>query len=328
MKRCIDVQPNDNELTLSKLGKRVDPCEDVGIDDHGLYPHLRCESIRIRPGVRLVMANHVQNHRIHMDYAIDRAPVSFCFNLSQRIRCTMRQGRRSTTVAERVPGDGVIAYLPKTQGTVDIFPDRHVAGVSLHFSVPVFHELFPTLPECLTNLKAGDNVACKNRQVYRQARFSAETLHVLKQILQCPYTGDIRKVFLEAKSLELAALNMAEWTPKNSSAPQDLGSRDVDRIKEAYHILLTRLDNPLSLVDLSLTVGLNRNKLNRGFKALYGGTVFALLRQARLSKASFLLGNSDLSLSEIAFTVGYNSQANFTTAFRKFFGTPPNTFRR
>ena len=103
---------------------------------------------------------------------------------------------------------------------------------------------------------------------------------------------------------------------------------DVDRIKEAYHILLTRLENPPSLVDLSLTVGLNRNKLNRGFKVLYGGTAFTLLRQARLSKARLLLGNSDLSLSEIAFTVGYNSQANFTTAFRRFFGTPPNTFRR
>ncbi|GAB6905086.1 AraC family transcriptional regulator [Desulfosarcina cetonica] len=328
MKRRIDVRPNDNRLTLSELGKRSDPCEDVGIDDHGFYPYLRCESIRIRPGVRLVMADHTLDRQICMKYEIDRAPVSFCFSLSQRMRCTMRQGHRSTTVAERVPGDGVIAYLPKTQGTVDIFPDRHVAGVSLHFSVAAFCDLFPSPPECLAHLTATAHGSWKDKPVYRQTRFSAKTLHVLEQIMGCPYTGDIRNVFLEAKALELVALNMAERVPGHCPVSPELDRRDVDRVKEAYHILLTRLDHPPSLVDLSRSVGLNRNKLNRGFKALYGGTAFALLRRERLSKARFLLDNSDLSLSEIALSVGYNSQANFTTAFRRRFGTPPNTFRR
>ncbi len=263
-----------------------------------------------------------------MDYEIDRAPVTFCFSLSQRIRCTMRNGFRSTMVVERVPGDGVLAYLPQTKGTVDIFPDRRVAGVSLHFSVSAFLDLFPSPPKCLAHLEAGANGPCKNRPVYRQNSFSYEALHVLKHIIECPYTGDMRRVFLEAKTLELAVINMAEWAPKVPTEPPDLGRRDVNRIKEAYHILLTRLDHPPSLVDLGRIVGLNRNKLNCGLKALYGGTAFTLLRRARLSKARFLLGNSDLSLSEIAFAVGYNSQANFATAFRRHFGTTPNTFRR
>ncbi len=276
-----------------------------------------------------MVANHARNRRIRMNYEIDRAPISFCFSLSQRIRCTMRHGSRSTTVTERIPGDGVLAYLPHTRGDVDIFPDhQRVAGVSLHFSVPVFRELFTSLPTYLAHIGEGVKGPLKTKPVYRQTRFNAEILYVLRQILECPYTGDIRDVFLEAKALELAALKMAELPPGGSTESTDLGRRDTDRIKEAYQILLTRLEHPPSLVDLSRIVGLNRNKLNHGFKALYGGTAFSLLRQARLSKARFLLNNSDLSLSEIAFAVGYNSQSNFTTAFRRHFGTPPKTFRR
>ena len=328
MRRRIDVILNGSGSTSTKSGKCIDPTAEVDIDDSDRHPSLRCENIRIRPGVRLMVANHAQNRQIRMDYKIDRAPISFCFSLSQRMRCTMGHGLRSTTVMERLPGDGVLAYLPQTQGTVDIFPDRRVAGVSLHFSVPAFLELFPSPPKCLAHLGGGANGASNNRPVYRQTRFSAETLHVLKQIMECPYTGDIRRIFLEAKALELAVLKMAEWLQKDSKRPSDMGRRDIDRIKEAYHILLTRLDHPPSLVDLSRIVGVNRNKLNRGFKALYGCTAFSLLRQARLSKARSMLDNSDLSLSEIAFAVGYNSQANFATAFRRHFGKPPNTFRR
>ena len=262
-----------------------------------------------------------------MEYEIERAPVSFSYTLSERIRCTIRHGLRSSTVSERVPGDGVLAYLPQTTGTVEIFPDRRVVGVSLHFSVSAFKELFPSLPPFLEHLDADLCGPSASKPVYRQTRFGTDTIHVLDQILRCPYTGNLRRLFFEAKTLELAALKMAEFGQDRAKAPPHPGRRDIDRIHEAYHILATRLDCPPSLVDLSRIVGLNRNKLNCGFKALFGDTAFNLLRYARLSKARSLLKDTDLSLSEIALAVGYNSQANFTTAFRKHYGKTPKAVR-
>lgn len=41
-----------------------------------------------------------------------------------------------------------------------------------------------------------------------------------------------------------------------------------------------------------------------------------------------MLKSTDMSLSEIALAVGYNSQANFTTAFRKHYGKTPKIVRR
>ena len=328
MRRRIDVKTYSGGSPSSESGNRVDQTAEVDIDDSDSHPSLCCENIRIRPGVRLMVANHTLGRRVRIDYEIDRAPISFSYTLSERIRCTMRHGLRSSTVAERLPGDGVLAYLPQTKGTIDIFADRRIVGVSLHFSVPAFKTLFPSLPRCLEHLDTKPGGASTIKPVFEKSRFGIDTFQVLMQILQCPYTGDVRRLFLEAKALELTALKMAEWGQGESVAPPALRRRDIDRIQEAYHILLTRLDHPPSLIDLSRTVGLNRNKLNHGFKALFGDTAFNLLRHARLSKARSLLSDSDLSLSEIALAVGYNNQANFTTAFRKHYGTTPKTVRR
>ncbi len=81
-----------------------------------------------------------------------------------------------------------------------------------------------------------------------------------------------------------------------------MNHRELDRIREVHHTLLARLDDPPSLTDLSRLAGINRNKLNRGFKQLYGNTAFNVLRDARLSKARVLLQETDLNLSEVAFS--------------------------
>lgn len=327
MRRRINVKTNDDTISApSGHGFFLPP--EVDIEDRNSHTGFCLENIRIRPGVRLLVANNFQGRQFHMDFEIDRAPVSFSFTLSGRMRCTIKHGWRSKTVAERSPGDAVLAYLPQTSGTVEIFTGGHAGGVSLHFSLPAFNGLFPSLPQPLEHLAAGTGGPWKCGPVYHQSRFGAETLHVLQQILQCPYAGDIRRLFFEAKVLELVALEMAHGHSSETTQPSNFGRRDIDRVKEAYHILLTRLDAPPSLVDLSRIVGLNRNKLNCGFKRLYGDTAFNLLRQARLAKALSLLEDSDINLSEIALSVGYNSQANFTTAFRRRYGHTPKTVRR
>jgi len=154
MQRRIDVKLNGNGSPSSEFGKCAEPNAEVDIDDSTCNPTLCFENIRIRQGVRLVVANHTLRQRVHIAYEIDRAPISFSYTLSERVRCTMRHGLRTRRVAERLPGDGILAYLPQTTGTIDIFADRRVLGVSLHFSVTAFKDLYPWLPSDLQHLDA------------------------------------------------------------------------------------------------------------------------------------------------------------------------------
>jgi AraC-like DNA-binding protein len=240
----------------------------------------------------------------------------------------MHNGSRGKKTFERGAGDGVLAYLPQTRGILESPRGEYVLGVSLFFPIDIFLDLF-NINGLL--LRTSLPLTSRNRRgaaFYHQAKFEPETHLVLRQILQCPYDGEVRKLFMEAKSLELVALKLAELGPAKLGDVSELKKREMEQVREAYQIILESLADPPSLMQLSRVVGLNRNKLNQGFKKLYGDTVFNVLRNARLAKASYLLQNTELSLPEIAYSIGYNSQANFTTAFRQHFGQTPKNVRQ
>nr|WP_247878461.1 helix-turn-helix transcriptional regulator [Niveispirillum sp. SYP-B3756] len=88
-------------------------------------------------------------------------------------------------------------------------------------------------------------------------------------------------------------------------------------------MLLADLAKPPSLRQLAGAAGLNEKRLNEGFRALYGATVFECLRNARLEKGRQLLFDDQLPLKTIAWQVGYTHVNNFITAYRNHFGEPP-----
>ncbi len=149
----------------------------------------------------------------------------------------------------------------------------------------------------------------------------------LQQILNCPYQGAIARMYLESKVWELMALQLAQITEdKERQSQHFLKKEDRDRLYLAQVILGDRLDNPPSLKDLAQEIGLNQCTLKRGFRHLFGTTVFGYLYQQRMEYARQLLSEQDLSVGQVAKIVGYSSQSRFATAFRKKFGVNPKAF--
>jgi len=326
MNRHIDV--NEGEKASTQSVSAEDACLlKVVVDQDEKNGETLFENIALNSGLRMIVGNYVVPRRFRMAYEVERAPLTFCYNLSQRMRVTINSCDRNEQVVQRSPGDGAIAYLPKTRGMVESQGGR-ISGVSLHFSIPAFGELFDKIPECLKKLDIVHCGATRERRLFQQSPFNGDTFLVLKQILECPYKGELRRLFFEAKSLELVALKLSELENEDKKNASILTHQDLERVHEARCTLLARLEDPPSLTALSRLAGINRNKLNHGFKQLYGKTAFNVLRDARLSKARTLLQQSDLNLAEVAFSVGYNSQANFTKAFQRHFGQTPKTVRR
>jgi AraC-like DNA-binding protein len=327
MHQQIDDSGSNEKQVRSLHHKRSTVDGEVIINSSSSDPEGELDIFRPRPDLAIIIARHTHPPPLRITFEIEQAPLSFCYNLSHRDRCTMTDGTRNRKVMERSPGDGVLAYLPLTRGVVETREGETVGGVSLHFCEHTFREMFEDLPQYLRGLGTGRLETVERRRLYHQAPFSEDTFIVLKQILDCPYRGNIRRLFLEAKSLELVSLKLFELEQNRTQKTSIPHHRDLERVREAHHILIKNLSCPPSLADLSRKVGINRNKLNYGFKKLYGETVFNVLRNARLSRAWSLLQSSELTLSEIALSVGYNNQANFTTAFRRRFGKTPKTVR-
>lgn len=150
----------------------------------------------------------------------------------------------------------------------------------------------------------------------------------LQQILQCPYEGFTKRLFLESKIWELLALILEQELECRQGKPLvvKLKPDDVDRLYQAKAIVQQNLDNPPSLMRFAHQVGLNECTLKQGFRQLFNMTVFGYLRQCRMERAKLLLMQGHISVYEAAQAVGYTSQSRFANVFRKTFGVNPKTF--
>ena len=112
------------------------------------------------------------------------------------------------------------------------------------------------------------------------------------------------------------------------SAPSaSLSSTDRARIAAARQIVDREWSAKLTLEQIARTCGINRGKLARGFRELYGCTVIEALAERRLAEAQRQLIATDLPIALIGYRNGYQNNAAFTRAFGRRFGLSPSTFR-
>lgn len=87
-------------------------------------------------------------------------------------------------------------------------------------------------------------------------------------------------------------------------------------------------DVRLSLTALSQELGINQRTLGRRFKAQTGSTFRSMLKKLRVDAAAAKLENHELSVKELAYSLGYSATSNFERDFRDVYGTSPGAHRR
>jgi AraC-like DNA-binding protein len=150
---------------------------------------------------------------------------------------------------------------------------------------------------------------------------------VLRQILNCPYQGLTKQLYLEGKILELLALRL-EYLQENPNFNKSttLKPHQLDSIYHARDILINNINNPPSLINLARQVGLNDCTLKKGFQEIFGTTVFGYLHEYRMEEAKELLLEKKMNVTQVAQIVGYEARTSFIRAFRKKFGVSPTAY--
>lgn len=147
----------------------------------------------------------------------------------------------------------------------------------------------------------------------------------VQKIFNTTYTGNTRLLFLKSQVNELLAHFYALLTTDKKT---DLSEKDKNKLFQAKEIVTTHYSKPPSITQLSQMVGLNSNKLKKNFKEMFGIPVFKYIQEERLHKAYELLRDSDRTVQESAWEVGYESLSSFSNAFYKKFGTRPNDVKQ
>lgn len=149
---------------------------------------------------------------------------------------------------------------------------------------------------------------------------------LIRDIKQCRQTGAMRNLLIQSKIFELLALQLGQMQDFTQNIP-GLNAAETMRVEELKTYLDAHFLEEFTLPQLGRMCLLNEFKLKRGFKALFGTTVFAYLRKLRMDFAASLLLDSSKNIEEISQMLGYEHPQHFSTAFKSYHGSKPSSFR-
>ncbi|MHB9023292.1 MAG: helix-turn-helix domain-containing protein [Armatimonadota bacterium] len=104
-------------------------------------------------------------------------------------------------------------------------------------------------------------------------------------------------------------------------------SRSLLQLGEAISRLDRQYQEPISVPELAETAHLSVNQFLRVFKRATSMTPVTYLLQVRLRKAAELLMDSEYSITDVAFRVGYNDSNYFSRQFKLKYGISPRDYR-
>lgn len=153
------------------------------------------------------------------------------------------------------------------------------------------------------------------------------TRMVLEALLNHSYTDSLENIYINAQTQMLLLYSMECM----------LGDKDIDsfqckflaneadreKIIKAREVLLQHIGEPITIKELSRKVAINECYLKKGFKELFGTTIFDFYQSQRMEHARYLLYEKGLSVTEVSIMLGYSSISHFSTAFKKHTGLKP-----
>lgn len=151
---------------------------------------------------------------------------------------------------------------------------------------------------------------------------------LLTDLMNHPFTDSMANIFVNAQTqmLLLHAMGcMANEEPgvEQFSCKFLTNEEDREKIAHAREVLLQHICEPLTIKELSRKAAINECYLKKGFKEMYGTTIFDFFQTQRMEHAKYLLYEKGLTVTDVSNQLGYSSISHFSTAFKKHTGIKP-----
>lgn len=195
---------------------------------------------------------------------------------------------------------------------------------TLHY-IMFENDLFKEITSCNENFK-------KTKQVYKSDYIDVRLNNImtnhqkilLNDLLKISTLDNkLHELYIESKLLDLVYSTINNIDIKEETDNIYLNSKDIESLNRAKELLIKNMANPPSLKELAYKSAINEFKLKKGFKQVFGTTVYGFLQEYRLNKAKYLLENNEINIGEASFLVGYKSISHFSKIFKEQFGITP-----
>ncbi len=104
--------------------------------------------------------------------------------------------------------------------------------------------------------------------------------------------------------------------------------KNVRKLKNVLSFIRGAFDRPITLEEMADAAGVSPQYFSAFFKSMTGKTPFAYVGSYRIERACRKLLGSDLSVTDIAYSCGFNDLSYFIKSFKAEKGVTPTAFRR
>lgn len=280
---------------------------------------------RIRDDIFVVIENFSYN-----DSRFEIAPsddlVQFYFKLSGDLTMDVSQDKRLHLSRPSL----LISHMPQgAQFSQSIAPRAHERSVALNVRPSFLADTF-LLPEVSEphRLEALFRNPASSSIQHCLLPLTAEMFALASKLVDQKLDGALGLVHAEAMALQLLCIAVASIGALLDETNEEYTDRELRCLHAARVLVVNRIANPPTIKQVARAAGLNENTLKRGFKQLFGTTIFELSVRSRMEHALVMLRERKKPVAEVAAAVGYAHQTSFATAFRRHFGVSPRSVQR
>ncbi len=206
-------------------------------------------------------------------------------------------------------------------------PSKIVQMLQINISPNVFMGYLTGENNLMRNFK--ENILKK-----KSSRINAHSLTItpkmhqtITEIISCKRKGTLKRVFLESKILELLVMQLEQFSSESNPKNYTIKEENIEKIHAAKAYIIKHKYKTVTLAELSQIVCTNEYTLKKGFKEVFGATVFGFWNELKMENAKNLLLDGKISIGDIADKLSYKNQRHFSTAFKKHFGKTPREMR-
>ena len=139
--------------------------------------------------------------------------------------------------------------------------------------------------------------------------------------------GSFGQLYADCIGIAIIAKLLASANRVATTERSKVGELSRWRLKRAIDFFEAQLGKPVSLADVASSAGLTRMHFAAQFRAATGLRPHEYLLRRRIERAQEMLAGTGMPLVDIALSVGFQTQAHFTSVFKRYAGQPPRAWR-
>ena len=268
----------------------------------------------------LTYQNNTSNVIENVERDLDSGYIQFHFCVKGSFALNFNQGRYKLGLNEE---HSLLLYNPQQDLPINLEVNPNSWLVSILITIQKFHGLFSKEADLISFL----NEENKDKKYYNEGDISPSMAIVLNQLLNYNLGQSIKHLYFKGKAFELLSLYFNRGEDTNiEQCPFLVDETNVNKIRKAKEIMISRMAEPPTLRELSDEIGLNLKKLKEGFKHIYGDSVYSFLFDYKMEFARNLLESGNHTVNEVGSKVGYSTSSHFISAFKKKYGTTPKKY--